>query len=440
MKESLFNIYYETDDGVKLAFNSFTCALGIIDDSYDKLISNLSSISRNNVPEELIDCFNAACDGHFIIDDDVDELQELSIKRNFSKYSVNSLGLTIAPTLSCNFKCLYCFETSKPGVMSEEKQQDLIEFVESQIKTIKSLDISWYGGEPLLAKDIIYSLSERLITLCDRNSVKYNAYMISNGSLLDQETILKLEEYHVRGIQITLDGPPKIHNSRRICKSGEDSFDTIVDCVNKILLTSKIEVAIRINLDRTNSDYLEDLFLLLSQRLVKKSIKISFGQVTASTDACKSIESSCYNNEEFANKVLYYYSILNKYGFNEKNPFPYPQLRLHYCCAELLNSFVVDHEGVLYKCWDEVGNHKYSVGNISDKSFDLTNARNAKWVERNPLRNDDCKSCSLLPVCMGGCPHNELTHPKGKKCDMIKYHNKEIMLAYYHQYLHDQVT
>lgn len=431
MKESRFNIYYTADDGVRLAFNSLTCALAVIDNTYDALISSLKSLSKDTVPEKLKDCYNAACSGHFIVDDDVDELKELSIKRNFTKYSIGSLGLTIAPTLACNFKCIYCYETSKPGVMSEKTQSDLIEFVRSHIKTINSLDVSWYGGEPLLTKEIIYSLSEKLIDLCSQNNVEYNAYMISNGSLLDDLTIRKLEEYKVRGIQITLDGPPEIHNSRRICKSGEGSFDIIIEHINRVLLLSNIQVSIRINLDRTNSNHLNNLLEILSEKLVSKDVKISFGQVTASTDACKSIESSCYNNKEFAKEVLYYYTLLKEHGFDKFNKFPYPQLMLNYCCAELINSFVIDHEGYMYKCWNEVGNYKSSVGNISDGSYDLTNFRNAKWVERNPIDYDDCRNCALLPVCMGGCPHNDVILKNKNKCDMIKYNNRDIMLNYY---------
>ena len=438
MKESIFNIYYTADDGARLAFNSLTCALAVIDESYDKLINNLNSINKNSIPKELNDCFNAAYNGHFIVEDDIDELKELSIKRNFSKYSIESLGLTIAPTLACNFKCIYCYETSKPGMMSEKTRTQLIEFVRSQMTSIKSLDISWYGGEPLLAKDIIYSLSEEFIGLCQQHGIEYNAYMISNGSLLDDSTIQKLEEYKVRGIQITLDGPPKIHDNRRICKSGDGSFDTIIDRINRILLTSKIDVSIRINLDRTNSNCLEELLKILSERLVSKDVRISFGQVTASTEACRSIESSCYNNKEFALEVVNYYPLLVKYGFDNLNKFPYPRLTLNYCCAELLNSFVVDPEGYLYKCWNEVGNHNRSVGNISDGHYDITHKKNATWVERNPIEYKKCSECALLPVCMGGCPHNDIILKKGCVCDMIKFNNKEIMLNYYNEFIKNQ--
>lgn len=433
MKESKFNIYYDLEDGTRLAFNSFTCALAVVDNTYQELISILNTANNDNIPEHLRECFNCAIEGHFIVDDDCDELQELTIKRNYSKYYTGALGLTIAPTLACNFKCVYCYETSKPGLMSSETQQNIVSFVASQINELKTLDVSWYGGEPLLAKNIVFDLSNQLIELCKNHNVEYNAYIVSNGSLINDDVIERLIEYKVRGIQITLDGPPEIHNRRRITKSGEGSFDLILDNINKILKSEKMDVSIRVNLDKSNSSELENLLTILSERLVSKKVKISFGQVTAYTEACKSIKNSCFDNQEFSLEILKYYYLLEKHGFQEYNNYPYPQLMLNYCCAELINSFVVDHEGYLYKCWNEVGNIEHSVGNVSDLPYDLTNSKNAKWIERRPYLTQACSNCSILPVCMGGCPYNDIILKQGNKCDTVKYNNREIMVEYYKQ-------
>lgn len=431
MKESIFNKYCVAEDGTKLAFNSFTCALAVVDETYDKLIGSLSGISHDNVPQELKECFDAAVTGHYIVEDDCDELLELSIKRNFLKYKTDSLGLTIAPTLACNFKCIYCYETSKVGVMSEVVQSYLLSFVEQRMDTLKNLDVSWYGGEPLLAKDVIYALSEKMIGICEEKGVEYNAYMVTNGSLLDDATIEKLILYKVKGVQITLDGAPSVHNSRRVSKNGCDSFDLIVENINKVLKTEKIDVAIRVNVDKTNSEHLSELFEILSQRLISRSVKISFGQVSAYTEACKSVESQCYNNSEFSSKIIDLYAMLNRYGFSGcNNSILYPRISLNYCCAELLNSFVVDHEGYLYKCWNVVGMTEHSVGRLEEKEYDITCEKNARWVERNPIINLECKKCELLPICMGGCPYEETVLGKKCECNTFKYNIEDIMFNY----------
>ena len=418
-------------DGEKLAFNSYSCGLAVVDSEYEQLMKTLPELDRHNIPENLKECYSAACEGGFIIPDEFDELTDLYTKRNFQKYSIESLGLTIAPTLACNFKCIYCYETSKPGIMDHSVSKKLIEMVEKQADNLRNLSISWYGGEPLLAKDIIYSLSEKFIRICDERNIDYSAFIISNGSLLDEEVIKKLIEYRVRGIQITVDGPPSIHNSRRVNKNGQETFELLINNINKLLETNKIEVVLRINVDKSNDNDVEKLIQILENKLLNKKVKITFGQVTAYTEACKTIENNCYDNGEFAVKMLQYYEILEKYGFNEYNEFPYPEVKLNYCCAELMNSFVIDPEGYLYKCWNEVGNVSGAVGNILEEEYDITSYKNGLWLKRNPIFDDECSKCSLLPVCMGGCPHNDMILGKKYTCDSIKYNIEDIMIKFY---------
>ena len=133
-----------------------------------------------------------------------------------------------------------------------------------------------------------------------------------------------------------------------------------------MLSTEKIEVVVRINIDKSNTNDVERLIAILSEKLISKKIRITFGQVTAYTESCKSVENTCYNNIEFSSKLLKYYDAIEKYGFDEYNEFPYPDAKLNYCCAEVANSFVVDFEGYFYKCWNEVGNISRAIGNLNE--------------------------------------------------------------------------
>jgi len=93
-----------------------------------------------------------------------DRMKFISYRIRFSK---SQLSLTIAPTMACNFKCVYCYEgerakdvDSNNVTMSEETLNQLVEFIRKS--GVKKLGVEWYGGEPLLAIDVIENLSKKI--------------------------------------------------------------------------------------------------------------------------------------------------------------------------------------------------------------------------------------------------------------------------------------
>ena len=425
MKESRFNLYFRAKDGTRLAFNSLSCGLAIVDESYDSL---LDAIKEGRPIDEQSEVFMAAKHGNFIVESDKDEILDYETKRAVQKFNTQSMGLTIAPTLDCNFKCIYCYETRRHGKMLEDTQKNVVSFVKRHVTEIKSLDVTWYGGEPLLCMPIISNLSKAIQGICKEHAIAYHAFIITNGFLLTQEVIEEFKMCGITGAQVTIDGVKEVHELRRVNRNGGGSFDAIVTNVNR-LLSNGIDLVLRINVDRNNEAQVGALIEYLSEVLVSKNVKITFGQVLAYTDICKGIESSCYENGEFACKVLDYYRLLEQCGFGEANKFPYPFAKLSYCCAEQLNSFVVDPDGDLYKCWNDVGNKDSSVGNLNDPVFDPSNYKCGAWLSRT--LPEKCRKCNILPICAGGCPHvtNVLKRPNA--CDLIRYNIEETMLAYY---------
>ena len=227
MKKSKYNIIKKIGDS-NIAFNAMTCALAEVNDDFLAIMSDIDSGNFNstNYDQELISNMKH---GGYIIDDDIDEIERIKFFRNYEKYKDTGLALTIAPTLECNFKCIYCYETPKKGFMSDVVQNSLIKMIKRKVDTgIDNLAITWYGGEPMMAKGVIYNLSERILSICNEKNVQYDAFIITNASLMNDDDIQKLKKYHVSGAQITIDGPPDVHNSRRINKSGKSSFETLV--------------------------------------------------------------------------------------------------------------------------------------------------------------------------------------------------------------------
>ena len=369
---------------------------------------------------------NSGC----IVEDDVDELERLEFFRNLAKYDMTKFSLTIAPTLDCNFRCKYCFETHPKGIMSAETQEALIKFVEKRLEIAKKFSVTWYGGEPLLAKDIIYSLSEKFLEICAKKNLEYDAFIITNASLMDDADIAAFKKYKINGAQITIDGPPEIHDQRRRNIKNESTFDKLIDRVNA-LLSNDLSAIVRINIDKENISRVDELLKILRERIDRRDkLRIGFGQVTAYNEICKSVEDDCYSNEQFADIMLPLYEKVQAHGFKVSRLLVYPIPRVNFCgCAEYLNSFVVDNTGALYKCWNVVGDAEKSCGNVN--AF-RPNEKYFSWILNNPIRNVACRECKYLPICIGGC-QNMMRNAGAPVCGTIKYNLDKVLEHCYEQ-------
>lgn len=435
MKLSRYNILRQYDDAT-IFFNAVTCALAVVDEDFLRVLDDVknNSFDEKNYDAQLIaDMKASGC----LVEDDVDELERLEFYRNLDKYDMMSLSLTIAPTLDCNFRCKYCYETHPKGKMSEETQAALVKFVESRLEHAKLFSVMWYGGEPLLAKEIVWSLSEKFLELCEKFSVKYEAFIVTNASLLEDSDVELFKRYKIQFAQVTIDGVKEIHDKRRRSVTGESTFDKLIDRVN-LLLNNGLKVVVRVNVDKENLDRIDELLDVLAERIARREeLSISFGQVLPLTDVCRSIESDCYSGAQFADIMLPLYEKVSERGFTMSKMAAYPSPRVNSCCADFVNSFVVDKTGELYRCWNHVGDLKYSSGNVKDGD-NLTLERNyLSWIQWNPIRHPKCRDCKCLPICMGGCPDLMRNSDDGQPvCGTVKY-NLEKILNHYCEQLKD---
>ncbi|WP_430885012.1 radical SAM/SPASM domain Clo7bot peptide maturase [Fusibacter sp. JL216-2] len=410
MKKSNYNKVWKLKNGKTLAFNSMTCALAEVDEKFLDIYENFDSIDFDNLSDDQANMIDQMKEGHFVIDNDLDEIKQIEFRHYKGKYGNNGLGLTLAPTLACNFKCPYCYETPDSKVMDENVQAAIVKMADEALKRSDSLDITWYGGEPLLAKDLIWDMSSKFIEICEKRDADYGAYMVSNGYLFKEDDLEMLKKSRITAMQITIDGPPDVHNTRRVLHNDGETFDEILSNI-KMLKNGGIKVNLRVNIDKTNIDRVPELLDILVENGLN-SMPISFGQVTAYTEACSSISGSCLNTKEYADWNLQFQKQLIDKGFPASNYPYYPGIKANYCCADQINAFVVDPNGYMYKCWNNVGLKDEAVGNVKEVFNEIVDTKyainHAKWLTNTPFTVEKCVECSLLPVCMGGCPHVSL--------------------------------
>lgn len=153
------------------------------------LMSALDEISEDHPIIGLLARRGAICN--------FDELAAIEAESHIGVVKAPTLGLVLCPTLGCNFDCPYCFENHYAGKMSAEVQDDDVALAGRMIDASapERMKVTWFGGEPLLAPEIVESLSQRLIALADERGIEYDAGIITNGYLLDQDIVDMLTCY-----------------------------------------------------------------------------------------------------------------------------------------------------------------------------------------------------------------------------------------------------
>ena len=192
--------------------------------------------------------------GGFVVNAVIDEVAAQRESYDKTRNDDGHIMFTIAPTLSCNFACHYCFQgLDKPLTkMTKSVRAATKEYLLAQIEGRRSVHMTWYGGEPLMDQETIFELSDALIEKCDRLGIRYSAMMISNGYRMTEAVSEKLQKARVNTVQITIDGDAESHDQRRHLTSGRGTFDKIMENIQIAADRKLLKTSIRVNIDGDN--------------------------------------------------------------------------------------------------------------------------------------------------------------------------------------------
>ena len=140
------------------------------------------------------------------------------------------LELTVMPTERCNFRCVYCYEDFIIGKMKPWVREGIKNLITKRVERygLDHLDLNWFGGEPLLAKDVVFDIAGHAVSLQQAGVIgSMGGGMTTNGYLLDLDTLTRLVGLGQKTYQITLDGDAPEHNKTRRSASGVPTFEKI---------------------------------------------------------------------------------------------------------------------------------------------------------------------------------------------------------------------
>jgi len=401
MRQSQYNIWSQRGDGAYV-FNGVSGGVISMSERERRQLLGFLDGDDDAAPVELLE---ELIRGRMLVSDDADEVRFLSDRYRLSRQGTSTFALTIVTSLGCNFDCPYCFEAKHPSIVTPEVEASILRILDDRLPAANAFHVSWFGGEPLVGKRPLLSLSDAFIARCDAAGVAYTADIITNGYFLDDETCRELQERRVTSAQITIDGPPDIHDRMRPLVGGQGTFARILE--NLPIAAKYMGVTVRVNLDAANWLRTEELFRILQRAGLSEVIGVYPGQLVGVADGVAAPSASygnrCLSNHEFADVQRQFAKLARSYGFAVEG-LPGPVATP--CTAVRANELIIGSEGELYKCWESVGNRFEVIGHVDD--YENTNGRLAKWLRYDPFSDPECRQCMALPVCMGGCAHHAM--------------------------------
>ena len=395
MKWSKYNYFFKSPKFGYLLYNALTNVFLRMSEK------EAAILQRAKINPSTLDEFserNMLVRNKIFVENDEDEIAKLKVENLLGRFASPSLSLTITPTLACNFKCSYCYENdSHVETMSEEVQDKVLSFAQG-FPSVKELFVTWYGGEPLLALDVIDRLTSRLRTL----KLPLSAGMVTNGYLLQELVVRKLVDLSIRSLQVTIDGVGEMHDKRRPHRTGVGTFKTIIANLDKLFtITKDLAVAVRVNIDQSNKDHFPELLSYLSQRYHGERLSVAPAFVERINGCCG--EQQCIASSK--EKAAYWMQLFQKYRIYNTHAFP--KLELGSCMMRKLNAFVISADGSLYKCWNDIGRADKAVGSVLKQGLNTTLL--ARYLKAADKWDDPrCLDCEVFPICDGGCSYMRL--------------------------------
>lgn len=324
------------------------------------------------------------------------------------------LSLTILPTEKCNFRCTYCYETFEIGRMSPATVAAVKALIASRVDDLHYLNLSWFGGEPLAAPDIVLDISRFAMERSQEREVHFSGSEITtNGSLLTLDLLRKLIEVRQQSFQISLDGWREGHDHTRRSGSGDGTFDLIWS--NLLAMRDSdlpFHVTLRIHLTSSNVASVERL---------AREIVATFGADPRFSTFLKPIANlggpnagaiEVMSREQRQQTVSDLNQILSALKGNATTADALLGSGTYICYASKPNSLIIRANGQLAKCTVAFEDDRNNVGRVkSDGTLEIDNPKLGYWFRGLYSRDKDVLACPVQVY-----PHEErFAEEQGKK-------------------------
>lgn len=415
MKQSKYNCILQDNTGMVI-YNAATDQLVALTPQLANIF-NESKAAPEKIKAQHAELYDHLLQKGIFVCDDADETETYIRKREEYERSSGEYTITINPTLACNMSCWYCYESHKNmPAMSADVKQSVLLLIDKLLadNKLKKLNLSFFGGEPLLYFDkVVVDIINHAKMQCKAFDAKLSIHFTTNAYLLTDNVLKHLEGLDV-SFQITIDGGKQVHDSVRKTKGGEPTYARIVEHIHQTL-SRGFSVGVRFNYTAKSIPSFIDVVKDFShlQQEQKQLVNFTFQRVWQDNEGDAS---------QVEQQVEHIERAFEQAGLFVNNAKSYI---VPYCYADDVNTAVVNYNGDLFKCTARDFATKSKEGTLA---ADGTLRWNERLRKRMSIRHgsDTCLQCRIYPICHGGCSQMKLEAPDGISSCPKGYDNDKI--------------
>ncbi len=321
------------------------------------------------------------------------------------------MNISLILTKQCNLRCRYCFETHENVFMTEETALKAIDMAVRN--NDKSVGVSFFGGEPLLCKDLIY----RCVEYSKRfDGVKFSWNMTTNGLLLNREF---LEFARENKIFIAMSHDGLMTRANRLYSDGRNCLETLDSRLKLLLKYQPSAFIMATTTPETAGDVAESMKYLFERGVRRLNLAIDARPEAGWDEPSMEVLSSQlkmvagYVCDQFCKGRDVYFN-----PFEEKILAITRDRACHICKLGMRKPYI-DWNGLIYPCIQFGDVADYVMGSVQTG----IDAGRRESIYRKSLQSPEfCEGCAHRKRCVNDCACinfqqcGEMSQVSGEQC------------------------
>lgn len=319
-------------------------------------------------------------------------------------------------TRLCNLRCTYCNSwRDGPGQIMELDILARVLRDTLTAPTLKALDIVWHGGEVTLLKPLFLKRALWIQERYRTPNVQVFHSIQTNATRLTEEWIAFLKQYGL-SVGVSIDGPPEIHDARRLTKAGNGSWKDVKRGID-LLRNSHVPFGVLAVIDQCVIACGAQRYLEYLSQLGVSSIALLN---VLPPNALDSSNPTSYLDWDAYQAFMC--DLFKRWWADYQNVFILRELQalvdavrtgstgLCLYASNCMGQYLtIEPDGRVSACDKYVGDSDFSFGSLRDANLStlLDNSKNlSKAISHVDSLKAAVSECEYFGFCKGGCPHD----------------------------------